>query len=508
MHQVITMMKTTSVHSMLCILVFCYCLLWPCAAVDTSFHKDPDFISLHAQIQSRLDTLHDFALKVHMDMPKVPPIKLGQHGVPIPRHCPGTKHHISHAVDIELGIISAQKQDTQETSNKKPQFVVITEFQFGNTGNQFVEMIHGLWLAERMGATLVVPKYMLQSLKAFDLSTLHASFCFIQEQEFVDLEGRAAKDSIVKIDLESEESFFFFKIFQKENHVKRYPAQAPSPALSPVLIEEMSLHFLRVVACFWAHVNHNLVSEASHLIHKQLHSNLNYTSVHKRSMEGGCSKLLNANTVQADYNPKQLPMDSPEWAGNLGKAHPVCEYTLSFVHKTIALFMQQNGKGNLNAATMPIFLAWDGRGSVDDYRTGGQTALSVDHVKKEDLSLDGNTLKLLDMFVAMHADLFILNPRSTFSWQIYCVRVILGLQSVPVMERKDLFVTKKAQYDALSKEQNTYLQHDKGSAGEKIEFDGRWVSWTSVQRVMHTYRSNHQLKQGHVARRGLHRRAT
>lgn len=491
------------------IFVFYCCLLWPCTAVkDTSFHKDPDFISLHAQIQSRLDALHNFALKVHMDMPGVPPIKLDQHGIPIPRHCPGTRHHISHA-DIELGTY-VKKQDTQVTSHKKPQFVIITEYQFGNTGNQFVEMIHGLWLAERMEATLVVPKYMLQSLKAFDLSTLHASFCFIQEQEFAVLEGHAAKDSIIKIELESEESFWFFKIFLGEKHVKRYPAHAPLPVLSPVLIEEMSLHFLRVVACFWAHVSHNLVSEASHLIHKQLHANLNYTSVHKRSMEGGCSKLLNAETVQADYDPKQLPMDSPEWAGNLEKAHPVCEYTLSFVHETIALFMQQNDKGNLNAATMPIFLAWDGRGSVDDYRTGGQTALSVDHMKKESLSLDGDTLKLLDMFVAMHADLFILNPRSTFSWQIYCVRVILGLPNVPVMEQKDLFVTKKAQYDALSKEQNTYLQqHElkKESTGDKIVFDGRWVSWTSVQRVMQTYRSNHQLKQGHVTQRRP-RRAT
>ena len=64
-------------------------------------------------------------------------------------------------------------------------------------------------------------------------------------------------------------------------------------------------------------------------------------------MEGGCSKLLNAETVQADYSPQQLPMDSPEWAGNLGKADPVCEYTLSFVHKTIALFMKQNDKEDL-----------------------------------------------------------------------------------------------------------------------------------------------------------------
>jgi len=494
------------------ILVLYFVCVWRAAAIqDTALHNDPNFINLHAQIQSRLDTLHDFALKLHKDMPNAPPIVLDSHGIPAPRHCPGT---LQHAKDAKEGETSDAKPDVHGTIQKKPLFVVITEYQFGNTGNQFVEMIHGLWLAERLGATLVIPKYMLKSLKAFDLSTLHASFCFIQEQEFLDIKGHAAQDSIEKIELESEESFFFFKILLGEKHMKRYPAQAPLPVLSPVLIQDMSLHFLRVVACFWAHVNHNLVREATHLIHKHLHSNLNYTSVHKRSMEGGCSKLLSAETTPAEYNPKQLPMDSPEWVGNLGKAHPVCEYTLSFVHKIIALYMQQTNKGNFDAATMPIFLAWDGRGSVDDYRTGGQTALSVDHVKKEELTLDGDTLKLLDMFVAMHADLFILNPRSTFSWQIYCARVIWGLPSVPVMEGKDLFVTKAAQYDAISKEQAVFLQQvkDKGGAlktdGTKsFEFDGRWVSWTSVQRVMQTYRSTHQLKHGHVARRAALRRA-
>jgi len=487
------------------------CVLQAAALKDTAFHKDPNYINLHAQIQSRLDTLHDFALKVHIDMPNVPPIVLDSHGIPLPRPCAGAPKH-GEDKDTQGGKISDSKQAGQETIQIKPKFVIITEYQYGNTGNQFVEMIHGLWLAERLGATLVIPQYMLKSLKAFDLSTLHASFCFVQEHEFADMEGRVASDSIVRIELESEESFFLFKILLGEKHIKRYPGQTPLPILSPVLIEDMSLHFLRVVACFWAHVNHNLVSEASHLIHKQLHSNLNYTSVHKRSMEGGCSKLLSAETTPADYNPKQLPMDSAEWSGNLGKAHPICEYTLSFVHQIIALYMQETSKKELSAAAVPIFLAWDGRGSVEDYRTGGQTALSVDHVSHVELTLDGDTLKLLDMFVAMHADLFILNPRSTFSWQIYCVRVILGLSSLPVMEGKDLFVTKTAQYDALSKEQSTYLQQlkDKESSiktgkEESVEYDGRWVSWTSVLRVMEKYRSTHPLKQGHVARRNTGR---
>jgi hypothetical protein len=39
--------------------------------------------------------------------------------------------------------------------------------------------------------------------------------------------------------------------------------------------------------------------------------------------------------------------------------------------------------------------------------------------------------QFVDLLVAMHSDLFIMNPKSTFSWQVYIVRVALALESVP-----------------------------------------------------------------------------
>ena len=34
--------------------------------------------------------------------------------------------------------------------------------------------------------------------------------------------------------------------------------------------------------------------------------------------------------------------------------------------------------------------------------------------------------KFLDLFLSIHGDYFLLNPRSSFSWQVYVVRVCLG----------------------------------------------------------------------------------
>ena len=38
----------------------------------------------------------------------------------------------------------------------------------------------------------------------------------------------------------------------------------------------------------------------------------------------------------------------------------------------------------------------------------------------------------VDALMASHSDLFILNPKSTFSWMIYVVRVALALQVTPL----------------------------------------------------------------------------
>ena len=454
------------------IIIYIYCVVFIAHVFvqgvpvhNAEVRTNASYISLLAEIEARLDALQRFAIHAHLGTGSH--ITLTKAGSLKPRLCKGQ--------------VGSFKNSTR--------YVLITEYMFGNTGNQFVELSHGLWLADRLNATLVVPKYMMSSFKAFDLSTLHATFCFVQEHEF---EAEKTKDalSIITIELESEESFFFHKIFLGESYKTRYPTYAALPMLSASLIEEMSLHVMRVAACFWANINRNIVRDAAYLVHKRLHSNLNYTAVHKRTMEGGCSKVMNEVTVPSDFDQEQLPMDSPEWRGKLHRAHPVCEYTHDFVTRTINLHYRQT---NITAREHTIFAAWDGRGNINDYRSAGNTALSMDHVKNENLDLDPGVVKLVDMFVAIQAELFILNPRSTFSWQIYLVRTILGLKSVPVLKSKDVFCQKQSEYDKVRTTQQTFLKN-RSSADTGLTlggFNGMWVSWVSVVQAMQNFRGSH-----------------
>ena len=64
--------------------------------------------------------------------------------------------------------------------------------------------------------------------------------------------------------------------------------------------------------------------------------------------------------------------------------------------------------------------------------------------------LNGDEIKFLDMLIAMNADFFIMNPHSSYSFEIYVIRTILGLQSVPIMNNEDFYMrdpTKKTQYN-------------------------------------------------------------
>jgi hypothetical protein len=67
--------------------------------------------------------------------------------------------------------------------------------------------------------------------------------------------------------------------------------------------------------------------------------------------------------------------------------------------------------------------------------------------------------KFLDMFLAMNSRFFVLNPRSTFSWQVYLIRLCLGLESVPILKNKDVYVDNEQEYGGLK---------------------GLWVGWLSV----------------------------
>ena len=147
-------------------------------------------------------------------------------------------------------------------------------------------------------------------------------------------------------------------------------------------------------------------------------------------------------------------MHLPAWQGNLSDSHPLCAMTLNLTLETSAL----HGRANVD-----VFVAWDRQGDIADYvRAGSTSSEAIRNSSAHGQQHQEVDLKFVDMFMALHADLFLLNPRSTFSWQVYVVRVVLRKTSVPVVRTNDMYMRQ---------------------ARSQLP----WVSWTSIMNTFAKY---------------------
>ena len=294
-------------------------------------------------------------------------------------------------------------------------------------------------------------------LEPFDTTLLKAHYCYRLKPSL--------PQNKTLFEITSEESFFLFQLFYS-NHYRSL-----LPPLNETTIADLSLHFLKVYAGLWCCPLHETVAAADWLIHNHLHNSLRYVSVHKRQMEGGCSKTMAGVTQPADFSPRDLPMQRREWRGPLASSHPLCEMPLPFLRDTMDMHHRN---------CSDIFVAWDGRGDVSSYRREG--AVFSDMLDTTLANHRDVNLKFVDMFLAIHSDLFLLNPRSTFSWQIYLVRVCLGLFSVPVVRGNDLYLQRVP--DELGMSLPPQPPHLEGDASLPLpplpKIRPLWVSWTSV----------------------------
>lgn len=316
----------------------------------------------------------------------------------------------------------------------KTRFIVVTEYQFGRTGNQFLSFTHGVWFAERLNATFVTPKYMQEIFSAFDTTLTEQLYCFTKD---------SPPQGSEVLEITSEEIFFGFKVFQLE----KYRALLP-----PLDIPAMSVHYLQVYSSLWCCPHEKLLRSVESIISTHLHGHFHYNSVHIRRLEGGCNKILAEVAKPSDLSPLELPLHRSEWHGNLHRFHPLCEMSYDFVEDILHMHKRNDSL---------LFVAHDGRGSVQAYQD--HHAIFSHHLSEEHRK-DIDT-KFFDMLMCMHSDFFISNPRSTFSLQIFLMRSILGLVSVPRPPHNDFFM-QKIPDDLVA--QNRSL----------------WVSWTSVLNVL------------------------
>lgn len=357
----------------------------------------------------------------------------------------GTEHLLRQSLRLRHQTIRRFAHTKEKPSYcPKNRLVVITEYQFGRTGNNIIEFTHGLYIAEKLNASLVVPKYMQDILTPFDTSTISQLFCYT-------LETNIPKEAKV-FEITSEESFFTFKLFRDPNYASLLPP------MNEKTVEDLSMHFIQVYASLWCCPVRKLLLAAEYLIQHELHGNLQYSAVHKRQLEGGCSKIMGYITKPTDFSPNEIAMNINDWNQNLYKAHPLCEMSLSFVVETLKLHHRNESK---------LFVAFDGRGNIQDFVNYGavlSTNALATYSNRNNNNNNNNINvdpKFVDMLVAIHSDFFILNPRSTFSWQIYLIRLLLSLPSVPIIRNNDLFMQKVP--EDLINVNRTF-----------------WVSWTTV----------------------------
>ncbi len=364
----------------------------------------------------------------------------------------------------ELSEITLSKASKDTCNYEK--IVRITEFQWGRSGNNMISFTHTLFIATMINATLLVPKYMAHIFIPFDTHHLHDHFCFYHEGTIPWDTTSVHPTNVQYIDITSEDSFFILNIFFNKEYTSVIPTKFMNLTIENYdeLIHEMTKFFIHIYTSLWSFPLPTLTITASHIVENYLNDKFDYFGIHKRSMEGGCDKLMYEHTILGDFSPNDLPLNSSHW--NNGRQHPLCNMPASFI-KEIALLHHYDPHNKM-------FVAFDGRGNVDDYLALPENQAVFSSVIDHNNVYKAVDKRMLDMYITINSKLFILNPQSTFSWEIFIIHSCLGLDSVPIVH--DDFYMRKGKW------KKHFLNNEDKSSPL------RWVRWNEIDKLCKEYR--------------------
>ena len=88
-------------------------------------------------------------------------------------------YHIRQTVKIRMEILKKMaSMDTSINNNcSRSKYIIITEYQFGRSGNNLIEFTHLLWLSKVFDATFIPPTWMLDVLTPFNTTLLQSINC-------------------------------------------------------------------------------------------------------------------------------------------------------------------------------------------------------------------------------------------------------------------------------------------------------------------------------------------
>lgn len=359
------------------------------------------------------------------------------------------KHGINSPITVDVrntfnDRINHLKKLVNQNLRKCPSNYLVLNGTIGRFNNNLIQMAHGLWVANVWNASLILPPSMRTILHYFDIRPLKKIFCFeFSDDPVADTSGRTHTIS-------ADDSFDLKNCIVSH---KGLCEDLDLPRYNQRLVLQVSNHFVQFYGALWAYPTRLVKDSVVSFVEKQF-GDFKYSSLHKRSLEGNCAKLLNGSILLSDFPPTQLAMDDASWRGNLSQTHPLCSMPPSFVVNTLKLNGRSPNKGR-------IFVAFDGQNECEGLKSLGAvfTRPLLSNTTSDAL------LEYVDMGVAIHGDFFILNPRSTYSWTIFVVRAALGLTSVPVLPDHDFYL--RGPFEAFSRMP--------------------WVGWRSVAAVCATY---------------------
>jgi len=295
------------------------------------------------------------------------------------------------------------------------QYLSIDE-RYGRSGNNLIQFTRALWLSQQLNRTFILPDWLVAELKPFNLSAFPPMFCISS--------GTASTSNIRNTLLLRGEDVYFGHTLFIDPQARYGSLSSLLPVLSETTMLGLARHAHLVSALLWKGTNRHLHRAVSDIFQHELMNRPDFMAIHLRSFEGQCHKLLQAATSSEHFLPEE---------------HYLREALCSMSHSAIARLIKAT---NLTSTSL-VYIATDIhprrlRHMLPPLSSGTYVFSDAAYESmirrltargNDDFTATAAELrapgyrKFVDMLLCIRSGVFVMNPASTFSWEIFVARV-------------------------------------------------------------------------------------
>lgn len=176
---------------------------------------------------------------------------------------------------------------------KKSKIVITLTWGYGRLNNNLIEFTHAMWMLHYLNATLLVPEWYNQMETLLNSQFLFDKFCLIRNMS-------DAPSNSVEYNLETEKLFYIYSLYKDS----RFSQHLPSWSKDTVL--EVSTYFISIYSSLFHKLRRIEVNSILWIVKNKLRGNFDYTAIHKRNLEGECSRFLKVTTSK-DFKKNDIP---------------------------------------------------------------------------------------------------------------------------------------------------------------------------------------------------------